>query len=131
MSNGTWEITDHPCRCKPIGCKWIFKKKLRPDGTIEKYKARLVAKGYTQKEGEYFFDTYSPVALIATIRVLLTLAAFYGLHVHQMDVKTAFVYGELEEEIYMEQSDGFVVPGEENKVCRLIKSLYGLKQAPK
>ena len=104
---------------------------MRPDGTIEEYRARLVAKGYTQKEEEDFFDTYSPVARIATIRVLLALAAFYGLHVHQMDVKTAFLYGELEEKIYMEQSDGFVVPREENKVCRLIKSLYGLKQAPK
>ena len=104
---------------------------MKPDGTIEKYKARLVAKGYTQKEGDDFFDTYSLVAWIATIRVLIALAASYGLHVHQMDVKTAFVYGELEEEIYMEQSDGFVVPGEENKVCRLIKSLYGLKQVPK
>ena len=90
-----------------------------------------MAKGYTQKEGEDFFDTYSPVARIATIRVLLVLAASYGLHVHQMDVKTTFLYGELEEEIYMEQMDGFVVPGEENKVFRLIKSLYGLKQAPK
>ena len=103
---------------------------MKPDGTIEKYKARLVAKGYTQK-GEDFFDTYSPVARIATIRVLLALAASNGLHVHQMEVKIAFLYEELEEEIYMEQPDGFVVPGEENKVCRLIKSLYGLKQAPK
>ena len=118
MSNGTWEITNCPSGCKPVG-------------TFEKYKARLVAKGYTQKEGEDFFDTYSPAARIATIRVLLALAAFYGLHVHQMDVKTTFLYGELEEEIYMEQPDGFVVHGEGNKMCRLIKSLYGLKQAPK
>ena len=131
MSNGTWEITDCPSGCKPVGCKWIFKKKMRPDGTIEKYKARLVAKSYTQKEREDFFGTYSPVARIATIRVLLALASLYGLHVHQMDVKTTFLYGELEEEIYMEQLDGFVVAGEENKVCRLIKSLYDLKQAPK
>ena len=99
---------------------------MRPDGTIEKYKARLVSKGYTQKEGEDFFDTYSPITRIATIRVLLALAASYGLHVHQMEVKIAFLYEELEEEIYMEQPDGFVVPGEENKLCRLIKSLYGV-----
>jgi hypothetical protein len=75
---------------------------LRPDGTIEKYKARLVANGFTQKEGEDFFDTYSPVARIATIRVLLALAASYGLQIHQMDVKTTYLYGELEEEIYIE-----------------------------
>ena len=67
MSNGTWEIVNRPYRCKLIGCKWVFKKKLRPDGTIERSKVRLVAKGYTQKEGEDFFDTYSPVARLTTI----------------------------------------------------------------
>ncbi|KAK1633200.1 hypothetical protein QYE76_007515, partial [Lolium multiflorum] len=115
LANGTWEITDRPYGCKPVGCKWVFKKNLRPDGTIEKYKARLVAKGYTQKEGEDFFDTYSPVARLTTIRVLLSLAASHGLLVHQMDVKTAFLNGELEEEIYMEQPNGFVVDGQEGK----------------
>ena len=94
----------------------MFKKKLRPDGTIERYKARLVAKGYTQKEGENFFDTYSSVARLTTIRVLLSLAASYGLIVHQMDVKTAFLNGELEE-IYMDQPDGFIANGQEGKVC--------------
>jgi hypothetical protein len=130
MSNGTWEITDCPNLCKPIGCKWIFKKKLRPNGTIEKYKARLVAKRFTQKEGDDFFDIYSHVARSTTIKVLLALAASHGLHIHQMDVKTAFLYGELDEEIYMEQRDGFKISGQENKVCILIKSLYGLKQEP-
>ncbi|PNX71449.1 retrotransposon-related protein, partial [Trifolium pratense] len=131
MSNHTWEIVDLPQGAKPIGCKWIFKKKLKPDGSVEKYKARLVAKGYTQKKGFDYFDTYSPVARMTSIRVAIALASIHNLVIHQMDVKTAFLNGDLEEEIYMDQPEGFVVPGKENKVCRLVKSLYGLKQAPK
>ena len=96
---------------------------MRPDGTIEKYKARLVAKGYTQKEGEDYFDTYSPVARLTTIRVLISLAASHGLLIHQTDVKKVFLNGELKEEIYMDQPDGFVPKGEEGKVCKLLKSL--------
>ena len=130
MSNGTYEVVDRPYRYKPVGCKWVFKKKLRPDGTVEKYKATLMAKGYTQKEGKYYFDTYSPVARLTTIRVLLFLAVSHGLLVHQMDVKTTFLNGELEEAIYMDQPDGFIAKGQEGKVCKLLKSLYGLKQAP-
>jgi hypothetical protein len=98
MSNGTWEVVS-----RPYECKWVFKKKLRPDGTIKKYKARLVAKGYNQKEGEDFFDTYSPVARVTTIRVLLSLATSYDLFVYQMDVKITFLNGELEQKIYMDQ----------------------------
>ena len=105
----------------------MFKKKIRPDGTIEKYKAQLVAKGYMQKEGEDFFDTYSPVARLTTIRALLSLATSYGLIVHQMDIKIAFLNGELDEEIYMDQPDGFVVKGQESKECKLLKSFYSLK----
>ena len=131
MSNGTWEVVNRPYGCKPVGCKWVFKKKLRPECTIVKYKAWLVAKGYTQKEGEDYFDTYSSVARLTTIHVLLSLAASHGLLVHQMDVKITFLNGELEEEIYMEQPNGFIAKGQEGKVCKLLKSLYGLKQAPK
>ena len=101
LSSGTWKLTERSYGCKSVDCKWVFKKKLRPDGTIEKYKAQLVAKGYMQKEGKDFFDTYSPDARLTTIRALLFLAASYGLIVHQMDVKTAFLNGELDEEIYM------------------------------
>ena len=103
---------------------------MKDDGTIDKYKARLVVKGFRQKGLDYF-DTYSPVTRITFIRLLIALAAVYDLQIHQMDVKTTFLNGELEEEIYMEQPEGFIVPGQENKVCRLVKSLYGLKQAPK
>jgi len=91
----------------------------------------LVAKGFKQKEGIDYFDTYAPVARITSIRVLMALASIFDLYVHQMDVKTAFLNGNLEEEVYMEQPEGFVMSGNERKVCKLIKSLYGLKQAPK
>ena len=131
MGNKTWKLVDLPPGSKPIGCKWIFKKKMKVDGTIDKFKARLVVKGFIQKEGIDYFDTYAPVARISTIRVLIALASIYKLQIHQMDVKTAFLNGELEEEIYMKQPEGFVVQGQEQKVCKLIKSLYGLKQAPK
>jgi hypothetical protein len=112
LSNGTWELVDRPYGCKPVGCKWVFKTKLRYDGTIDKYKATLVAKGYTKKEGEDFFDTYSPIARLTTIRVLLSLTASHGLLVHQIDVKTTFLNGELKEEIYMTQPNGFIVKGQ-------------------
>ena len=131
LQNHTWELVDLPPGCKPLGSKWIFKRKMKADGSIDKYKARLVIKGYRQREGLDYFDTYSPVTRINSIRMILAIAALRNLEVHQMDVKTAFLNGDLEEEIYMEQPEGFIVPGQEKKVCKLVKSLYGLKQAPK
>ncbi|GJT40559.1 zinc finger, CCHC-type containing protein [Tanacetum coccineum] len=91
----------------------------------------IVSKAFRQKEGIDYFDTYAPVARITTIRLLLALAAIHNLVIHQMDVKTAFLNGDLDEEVYMKQPEGFVMPGNEHKVCKLVKSLYGLKQAPK
>ncbi|GKF35180.1 zinc finger, CCHC-type containing protein, partial [Tanacetum coccineum] len=131
MGNNTWVLTDLPPGCRPLGCKWIFKRKLKVDGTIKKFKARLVIQGFKQKSGIDYFDTYALVARISTIRLLIAMASIHNLIIHQMGVKTTFLNGELEEEVYMNQPLGFILPGNENKVCKLIKSLYGLKQAPK
>ena len=131
MQNHTYYLTDLPQGFKALGCRWICKRKLNIDGSTDKYKCRLVVQGFRQKEGLDFFDTYSPVTRITSIRMLIAIAALRNLEIHQMDVKTAFLNGDLEEEIYMKQPEGLVVPGQEHKVCRLVKSLYGLKQAPK
>ena len=114
---------------KPLGYKWILKKKMKAEGSIDKYKARLVIKGYKQKEGLDYFDTYSPVTRISSMRTLIVIAAIHTLEIHQMDVKTTFLNGDLDEKIYMEQPEGFIIPGQEKKFYRLVKSLYGLKQA--
>ncbi|GJR68717.1 zinc finger, CCHC-type containing protein [Tanacetum coccineum] len=103
MENNTWVLSDLPPGCKPLGCKWIFKRKMKVDGTIDKFKARLVIQGFRQKEGIDYFDTYAPVARITTIRLLLALAAIHNLVIHQMDVKTTFLNGDLDEEVYMKQ----------------------------
>ena len=127
MQNHTWELVDLPLRSKPLGCKWIFKRKMKTDGSINKYKARLVAKGYKQKECLDYFYTYSPVMGITSIHMLITIASLHSLEIHQMDVKTSFLNGDLNEEIYVDQPEWFVCPRQEKKVCRLVKSLYGLK----
>ncbi|KAG5527251.1 hypothetical protein RHGRI_028223 [Rhododendron griersonianum] len=131
LSNGTWKLVDLPPGSKSIGCKWVFRRKYNTDNSVHTFKARLVAKGFRQKEGIDYFDTYAPVARITSIRILMALASIYHLQIHQMDVKTAFLNGDIDEEVYMDQPEGFVLPGNERKVCKLTKSLYGLKQAPK
>ena len=133
ISNRTWKLVDLPSGCKTIGCKWVLRKKLKLDGSIDKFKAKHVAKGFKQKADLDFFDTFSPITRITSIRLLIAIAiaAIFDLKIHQMDVKTAFLNGDLEEKIYMDQPESFVEPGQESKVCKLTKSLYGLKQAPR
>ncbi|GJZ39715.1 zinc finger, CCHC-type containing protein [Tanacetum coccineum] len=116
MGNKTWVLADLPSGGKPLGCKWIFKRKLKVDGTIEKFKARLVIQGFRQKSGIDYFDTYAPVARISTIRLLIALASIHNLIIHQMDVKTTFLNSKLDEDVYMNQPYGFIMPGNENKV---------------
>ncbi|KAL0394380.1 UNVERIFIED_CONTAM: hypothetical protein Slati_4404200 [Sesamum latifolium] len=110
-------------------CKWVYKRKLGVDGEVTAFKARLVAKGYTQRLGVDFEETYSPVTMAKSIRILLAIVAWYDYEIWQMDVKMALLNGFVEEEIYMDQPEGFTTVGEEQKVCRLQRSIYGLKQA--
>uniref|UniRef100_A0A2N9FZX9 Integrase catalytic domain-containing protein n=1 Tax=Fagus sylvatica TaxID=28930 RepID=A0A2N9FZX9_FAGSY len=127
--NNVWELVDLPPGRKTIGNKWVLKVKRKADGSIDRYKARLVAKGYTQREGIDYEDTFSPVVRFASIRLILSIVAKQDLELFQMDVKTAFLNGELDEEIYMAQPAGFEAKGHERKVCRLKRSIYGLKQS--
>ena len=102
LSNNTWVLMDLPTGSKPIGCKWVFRRKYNTNGSIQTFKVRLVAKGFNQREGIDYFDTYASVAKITSIRVLLALATIYKLIVLQMDVKISFLNGDLDEEVYME-----------------------------
>jgi transposase InsO family protein len=131
IANKTWELTPLPKDRKSIGCKWVFRTKKDALGQVVRHKARLVAKGYSQVEGVDFLETFAPVAKFTTIRCILALGAALDLEIHQMDVKTAFLNGELEEEIYMDQPQGFGPKGFDHLVCKLKKSLYGLKQSPR
>ncbi|KAL1200754.1 Retrovirus-related Pol polyprotein from transposon TNT 1-94 [Cardamine amara subsp. amara] len=126
--NKVWDLVELPDGFRSVGCKWIFKTKRDSKGNIERYKARLVAKGFTQKDGIDYTETFSPISKKDSLRIVLSLVAHYDLELHQMDVKTAFLNGELEEEVYIDQPEGFVTAGKENLVCRLRKSIYGLKQ---
>ena len=128
-ANQVWTLVEPSKTHRAIGCKWVFKTKTHADGSIERYKARLVAKGFTQKEGVDFNETFSPVSTKDAFRLIMALVAHHDMELHQMDVKTAFLNGELEEEIYMKQPEGFIEPGKEHLVCKLNMSIYGLKQA--
>nr|GFD16400.1 putative reverse transcriptase, RNA-dependent DNA polymerase [Tanacetum cinerariifolium] len=127
IQDSTSEILqEHKERKKPVGCRWIFTVKYKPDGTVERYKARLVAKGHTQTYGIDYSETFSPVEKMDTIRVLLLVASNQRWPLHQFDVKNAFLHGELKEGVYMEAPPGFSEHFKPGEACRLKKSMYGL-----
>ena len=129
-ANDTYELVPLPAGRRAIGSKWVYKVKRHADGTVDRFKARLVAKGYAQRYGIDFTETFAPVVRFSSLRAILALAASNDYEVHQMDVKTAFLNGDLDEDIYMHQPDGYRVSGgQEQHVWKLRKSLYGLKQA--
>ncbi|KAL0394493.1 UNVERIFIED_CONTAM: Transposon Ty1-LR1 Gag-Pol polyprotein [Sesamum latifolium] len=127
-SNQVCTLVYPPKGTRPVGCKWVYKRKLGADGEVMAFKAKLVAKGYTQRPRVDFEETYSPVPMAESIRIRLAITAWYDYEIWQMDVKTAFLNGLVEEDIFMDQSKGFTAVGEEQKVYRLRRSIYGLKQ---
>jgi hypothetical protein len=129
--NEVWSLVPRPCDRNVIGTKWVFKNKSDEHGTVVRNKARLVAQGYTQVEGIDFDETFAPVARLESIRVLLAIACHLGFKLYQMDVKSAFLNGLLQEEVYVEQPKGFQDPSHPDHVYKLKKALYGLKQAPR
>lgn len=130
-SNDVWDLVELPESRKPVGNKWVFKKKTKAGGSIERYKARLVAQGFSQKQGLDYDETFSPVIRFESFRNLVAVAVQKGLKLHQLDITAAFLNGHLEDEVFMRQPDGFVVEGKEHLVCKLKQSLYGLKQSPR
>ena len=129
--NNTWELVELPLNKKPIALKWIYKVKVNANGEIVRHKARLVAKGFLQKAGIDYGEVYTPVARIETVRLVVALATNEDWSLHQLDVKSAFLNGPLEEEVYVQQPIGFVQETDKHKVYKLNKALYGLKQAPR
>ena len=129
--NSTWELVKLPEKCKTIGVKWIYKIKRDNSGEIVRYKARLVAKGFSQVRGVDFEEVFSPVARAESIRIIVAMAAQFKWKLHHLDIKSAFLNGYIEEDIYVNQPEGFIKRGKENYVLKLRKALYSLRQAPR
>eukprot|EP00253_Pinus_taeda_P029215 PITA_29215 len=130
MRNNVWDIVPRPGDKSVVTFQWLYKVKQAADGSIEKHKARFVARGFSQVEGIDYNETFAPVARYSSIRSILALSTQMGWKIHQMDVKTAFLNGVIEEEVYIEQLEGFETFDRESHVCQLKRALYGLKQAP-
>jgi hypothetical protein len=129
MKNDVWDIVPRPERKLVVSSRWFYKIKHATDGSIEKYKSRFVARGFSKKEGVDYEETFAPIAKYTSIRAVMSLVSIMGWKIHQMDVKTTFLNGIIEEEVYIEKSSGFEISGKESHVCMLKKALYGLKQA--
>ena len=127
--NQVWDLVIPPEGVRPIECKWIFNRKTYADGNVTIHKARLVAKGFRQVQGVDYDETFSPVAMLKSVWILLAIAAYFDHEIWQMDVKIAFLNGNLEENVYMIQPEGFVAPEDAGKVCKLKRTIYGLKQS--
>ncbi|KAK0599182.1 hypothetical protein LWI29_003021 [Acer saccharum] len=131
VQNGTWKLVPSSSTQNVVGCKWIFRIKRHPDGSVARYKARLVAKDFNQRPGVDFTETYSPVVKPVTVRLILTFAVTNGWPLRQLDVNNAFLQGSLTDDVYMEQPTGFVDASLPHHVCKLQKAIYGLRQAPR
>ena len=129
--NNVWELVPRPKEGNVIGTKWIFKNKSNEQGNVVRNKARLVAQGYTQIEGIDFDETFAPIDRLESIKLLLAVYCYINFRLFQMDVKSAFLNGVLNEEAYVEQPQGFTDPSHPDYVFKLKKALYGLKQAPR
>ena len=125
-TNQVWTLVDPPKGIKPIGCKWIFKKKTDMEGNVITYKARLVDKGYRQSQGIDYDETFSPITMLKSIRILLVIASHYDYEIWKMDVKMDFLNENLSQEAYMTQPEGFIYENG-NKVCKLQRFIYRLK----
>ncbi|GKE30562.1 retrovirus-related pol polyprotein from transposon TNT 1-94, partial [Tanacetum coccineum] len=124
--NGTWDLVPRPMNANVVGSKWVFRTKFHSDGTIDRFKARLVAQGFTQVSGIDYSATFSPVVKASMVRIVLSLVVLHKWPLHQLDVKNAFLNGNLTDIVFMEQPPGFVDSKFPNHVCRLKKALYGL-----
>ena len=124
-----WSLVDFPNGYRSIGCKWVFKTKCDTKGQVERCKVRLVAKGYNQQEGIDFKEPLSPMSTKDSLHIIMAIVTHFDLELHQMDLRTDFLNGDLVEDVYMSQPIGFEEVGKKHKVCKLQKSIYGLKQA--